>query len=390
MKIFMLLSRVPFPTEKGDKLRAFHHLVNLSARHDIHLCALNDVALHPEAIHTLDKYCKSVHIIRLDRFTIGWNVIKALFSGKPLQVGYFYSCSAKRKIRQLIEKIHPDRIFCQLIRTAEYVKPFNIPKTLDYQDVFSKGVERRMATSPWIYKPFFRLEYKRLLKYEGEIFNFFDQKVIISYPDRDLIPHPDRENIFVIPNGVDFNYFRPVDQPATYDLVFTGNMGYPPNINSACYLVQEILPIILKKRPETRVLIAGANPHPMVKKLAGPQVTVTGWVKDIRTCYAAARIFIAPMQIGTGLQNKLLEAMAMKLPCVTSTLANQALGAAHGKEIMVCSTPATYAATVIELLENQDNAKQLAQRGHEFVTLRYSWETETTKLGNIICHGLPE
>lgn len=384
MRLFFLLPRVPYPTEKGDKLRAFHQIKQLSKRHEIILCALNDGILHEDAIRVLKKYVKAVHVIPLSKPTILLNLIKALFSSKPLQVGYFYNPGCARKIKALINQYQPDHIFCQLIRVAEYVKDIPIPKTLDYQDVFSKGIERRLVNSPFYLKPFLRIEYRRLLHYENLAFGIFDHKIIISEPDRDLIPHPDKNNIVVVANGVDTDFFKPSAKEKKFDLVFTGNMGYPPNIKAAEFLVREILPKLLPQRPSLRLLIAGASPHLRVMALRSPRVEVSGWVPDMRVCYDTSRIFIAPMQIGTGLQNKLLEAMAMQIPCITSPLAFQALKAKEGEEILVAETAEDYAALIFDLLEHPDKAAEVARNGYNFVHRAFNWETETAKIERLI------
>jgi sugar transferase (PEP-CTERM/EpsH1 system associated) len=387
MRLFIILPRVPYPTEKGDKLRAFYQIRQLSKTHEIILCAFNDGDLHDDAIPVLKKYVRAVHIIPISRATIVLNLIRTLFSGKPLQVGYFYNATSSAKINALIREYKPDHIFCQLIRVAEYAKEFNIPKTLDYQDVFSKGIERRIEGAPFYLKPFLKIEYQRLLKYEHDIFNAFDHKLIISKPDRELIPHPDRDKIVVVANGVDTNFFHPMEMEKTYDMVFTGNMGYPPNIESAEYLVNKILPIITAQHPGVRLLIAGANPHIRVLVLKSQNVSVTGWVEDIRDCYASARIFIAPMQIGTGLQNKILEAMAMKLPCITSPLAFHALNAENGKDILVANHPREYAEHIIMLLNDSEKANKIARNGFDFVHSNFNWETETNKINDLINSG---
>lgn len=384
MRLFFLLPRVPYPTEKGDKLRAFHQIKQLSKNHEIILCALNDGFMHDEAITVLKKYVKAVHVIPISKITILFNLFKTLFSDKPLQVGYFYNLKSARQVNKLIEQYKPDHIFCQLIRVAEYVKNIPIPKTLDYQDVFSKGVERRLATSSFYLKPFLRIEYNRLLKYERSCFDAFNNKIIISEPDRDLIPHPEREKILVVANGVDTEFFKPILREKKFDLVFTGNMGYPPNIKSAEFLVNEILPRVLSVKPAIRLLIAGANPHLRVQVLKSENVEVSGWVPDMRECYAKARIFIAPMQIGTGLQNKILEAMAMNIPCITSPLAFQALKAEEGEDILVARTPEEYADHILMLLSNPEKAGQIARNGHEFVLQNFNWEKETDKINALM------
>ncbi len=384
MKIFVLLSRFPYPLEKGDKLRAYNQIKQLSKNHEIHLCAISDINIDKKYRNALDPFCKSVTIINIRKPGIALNILKAFINGKPLQTGYFYDRKAQQKIDILIEKIKPDHIFCQLIRVSEYVKTKKIPKTLDYQDVFSKGVERRSHTASFYMKPILKLEYKRLLKYENEVFDLFDNKTIISIPDRDLIPHPDKDKIAVVINGVDTDFFKPMETEKEYDLVFTGNMGYPPNVNASLYLVKEILPLVRKQKPEITLTLAGASPHPDVKALESKNIHVTGWVEDIREFYANARIFIAPMQIGTGLQNKLLEAMAMKIPSITSPLANQALEAKPGKEILVGNSPEEFADYIIKLLDDKKLSEELADNGYSFVQKNYNWESATGKLEIII------
>lgn len=384
MRLFIILPRVPYPTEKGDKLRAFYQIKQLAKNHEIILCALNDGDLHEDAIPVLKKFVKAIHIIPISKFSIAISLLKSLFSKKPLQVGYFYNEASASIIHKLIADYKPDHIFCQLIRVAEYAKGVNIPKTLDYQDVFSKGIERRIAGAPFYLKPFLKIEYQRLLNYERDIFDSFDHKIIISEPDRDLIPHHDNKKIVVVANGVDTVFFHPMEREKNFDLVFTGNMGYPPNIESAEYLVNQILPEVSKQHPGIRLLIAGANPHLRVMVLKSSQVTITGWVSDIRESYASARVFIAPMQIGTGLQNKILEAMSMRIPCITSPLAFNALHAQSGTDILVAQTPKEYASQIMLLLNNPQKAQEIAQNGFEFVQRNFNWETETNKIENLI------
>ena len=384
MKILILLSRVPFPTEKGDKLRAFNHLRYLSQSNEIVLCALNNNRLHPEALDQIKPYSSQVKIIQLCWWEVLTGLIWALFTGKPFQVGYFFSFLAKRKVSNFVKETAPDHIFCQLVRTSEYVRKLKTPKTIDYQDVLSTGYKRRANQSGFLSGLFFMIEHKRLLRYEKAVFDDFDGKVIISIPDRDLIPHPLRMEIEVIPNGVDFNYFRPLVLPKEYDIVFTGNMNYPPNVDAACFLIKEILPLVRQTHPDIKVLLAGANPHSRIQGLKSEMINVTGWVPDIRESYASARIFIAPMQIGTGLQNKLLEAMAMGLPCITSHLANNALGAKEGEEILLGNSPVEYASQVNRLLTDTAYANTIASQGRDFVLHNFDWQETTNRLQQIM------
>jgi len=380
MKILVLLSRVPYPIEKGDKLRAFHQIRCLSKNNEIILVALNESKVHPEALQILKAFCSEIHILPIGKLGMIWNVLKAFLNQKPLQVGYFYRNSVQKQIDTIVSKTKPDHIYCQLIRVSEYIKNNKTPKTLDYQDTLSVGVKRRAESSSPFLKMFFMMEYKRLIRYEHDIFDKFKNTTIISIPDRDLIPHPLRNQITVIPNGVESEYFYPVTKPKTFEIVFTGNMGYPPNIDAAKFLAEEILPLVLKVFPETKVMLAGATPHAKVLALQSGHVTVTGWMNDIRDSYSASRIFIAPMRIGCGLQNKLLEAMAMGLPCITSELANKALGAKPNYEILVGVTADEYAKHIIKLLQDVAFAETLAQNGYAFVQKTFSWENSAQQL----------
>ena len=380
MKIFVLLPRMPWPLEKGDKLRAFNQIKQLAKNNEVVLCALNDKKSNKEeAFKALQPYCISVTFIDISKISILFNIIKSFFKGLPLQCGYFYNKKAHKKIKSLIEKHKPDMLFGQLLRVAEYIRYEKTPKTIDYQDVFSMGMKRRKEIAPFYMKPFFNMEYKRLKRYEHNIFNDFDVKTIISAQDRNFIDHERKDEILIVPNGVDHEYYTPQDCEKKYDIVFTGNMAYAPNVNAVEYLANHILPLVWKKLPETKLYIAGATPDPRVKKVASDKIIISGWIDDMRDAYAQSRIFIAPMRIGTGLQNKLLEAMSMRLPCITTTLANNPLGAEIDKEILVGNNEHELANHIITLLTNKEKANTLAQNGYDFVRRVYDW-SEATKI----------
>lgn len=386
MRIFVLLSRVPYPLEKGDKLRAFHQIRELSKNNEIILCAINPISDLDEqkAFSELRPYCLSVNFLKLPLLPRLWNMFMAFLTNKPIQVGYFYNGNVAYKVKKLIDQYKPDHIYCQFIRTAEYVKDIDIKKTLDFQDVLSHGMKRRMKSASAIKAPIYKMEYNRLKRYENLAFDYFDNLTIISIPDKKLIQHPDKGKIEVIANGVDHDFFKPMPKRKAYDVVFTGNMAYPPNVDAACFLVNEIMPLVWKKYPDTKVLLAGASPTRKVCSLHSDKVTVSGWMDDIRDSYASSRIFIAPMRIGTGLQNKLLEAMSMMIPTITTPLANDALNAENNKEILIGETPKELSDNIISLLTNSALHEQISKAGYNFVHCNHSWENATKKLDDII------
>lgn len=384
MKIFILLPRIPYPLEKGDKLRAYNQIKQLAIRNEIVLCALNDNPKVDEqqAFQALQPYCASINFIKLSKPGILLGMIRAFLKGLPMQCGYFYNRRAARRVDELIAKHHPDILFGQLLRVAEYLRHKDIPKAIDYQDVFSYGMKRRRDIASWITRPIFNMEYKRLCRYEAAIFDDFDVKTIISEPDRDLIPHPKKDEILIIPNGVDHDYFKPQSQEKKYDIVFTGNMSYAPNVNAVDYLANGILPIVWKQLPDVKLYIAGTSPDPKVKKAACDRIVVSGWLNDIRDAYAQSRVFIAPMRIGTGLQNKLLEAMSMGLPAITTPLANASLGAKPNEEILIGNNAEELAHHIITLLTDTSKAQQIAQSGFDFTNRVYDWSKATEILEN--------
>lgn len=378
MKIFVLLPRIPWPLEKGDKLRAFNQIKQLAKNNEIILCALSDKKINKEeAFKALQPYCTSVNFIDLGKTSILFNLAMAFFKGLPIQCGYFYNKNAHKKIHNLIEKHQPDMLFGQLLRVAEYIRHEKTPKTIDYQDVFSMGMKRRFDIATFYSKPFFKMEYKRLRRYEHDIFDDFDVKTIISIQDRDDIDHPKKDEILIVPNGVDHEYYTPRECEKKYDIVFTGNMAYAPNVNAVEYLANQILPIVWEKHPDARLYVAGATPDPRVKKVASDKIIISGWIDDMRDAYAQSKVFIAPMRIGTGLQNKLLEAMSMRLPCITTTLANNSLHAEENKEILVGNNEQELANHIITLLTDKENAENIAQNGYDFVHRIYDWGMAT-------------
>ncbi|MBP7407748.1 MAG: glycosyltransferase [Flavobacteriales bacterium] len=387
MRLLVLLSRVPFPLEKGDKLRAYHLVTRLAKRHEVYLFCLSDARVDPAHIQHLQQVCAHIEVVRIGRWRILLKLLTAVFTRLPFQVAYFHHGHAQRRIDRAIERFRPDHVICQLVRTTEYVRErYALPKTLDYMDTLSKGMERRTETAPLHLRPIFRAETRRLIRYENLMFDQFDHAVIISAQDRDYIYHPFRDRMAVVPNGVDTTLFTPQEVEQQYDLLFTGNMNYPPNIDSVLYLVQKVLPIVRKQRPATSLLISGVDPTASVRDLAktDPLISVTGWVRDIRSSYATSRIFVAPMQIGTGLQNKLLEAMAMRIPCITSALANNAVGAPAGDAILIGETPEDYAALILRLLADPGERKRIAANGYDFVRANFDWDRSAEALERLI------
>lgn len=384
MKILVVLSRLPYPLDKGDKLRAFHQIKELSKNNEVYLFCLNNSPIHPLSMEVLSSFIKDIHVANFNKIDGLIGLTTSFFDGTPFQTGYYSHSRNIKAFKEYCNKIKPDVLFYQFVRTAKY-SCVNYPKVLDYQDALSANMEGRALKTKFIKKLIFSIEAKRLRKYEAKMFDIYDKLTIIVQADKKEIKHPRQEEIIVLPNGVDNSYFEyKAPQEKEFDIIFSGGMSYAPNVVAANYLGKEIMPLVWEKLPNAKLVIAGANPASTVKNLESDNIKVTGWVDDMKEYYGKSKIFIAPMQIGTGLQNKLLEAMAMNLPCITSTLANEALVATPNENILIANTPQENANQIISLLTNSQLAQNIAKSGNDFVKINYRWETYGKLLENVL------
>jgi sugar transferase (PEP-CTERM/EpsH1 system associated) len=381
LKILATLSRFPYPGNKGDKLRAFHQLRYLAQENEVHLFCLSDEKVAPEHIKYLEEIFASVHIFQLSKFKVFSRLVFNLFKKTPFQIAYFTDPKAVQQLKQLKDKLQPDLIFCQLARMAEYVRHQDgVEKFIDYQDAFSKGLQRRLKHNGWFKRFFIQMEFERLRKYEVDIFNDFDRHAIISMQDANFFPSEQRNKLAIVPNGIDSDYFNSAGLEKKYDLLFTGNMQYEPNVNCVHYIVSKVLPHLHDKYPNLFLLAAGVSPAASLRRAEGNQLKLTGWVDDLRVYYDQSRIFIAPLQISIGMQNKILEAMAMGLPVITSTLSNNPIGAKHGRDLIVADTPFDCAAAIDQLLSDPNMAKEIGENARRFIEKKFKWEKQNARL----------
>ena len=198
MKIVYLCGRFPYPLERGDKLRIYHQIKYLSKVHDVYLFAINHQDVPAEHFIKISEFCREIHIFKMNKLQVAWNVLMSFFKGLPLQTGVVYSPNNKRAMLQKLNEIAPDHIVCHFLRPVEYVKNYKCPKTLDYQDVLSKGFLRRAKAFGFPRNLVYWYEGKQLSRYEQKIFDYFDNKVIIAETDREFIPHKNKHEIKII------------------------------------------------------------------------------------------------------------------------------------------------------------------------------------------------
>lgn len=370
MKIFVLTSRFPYPLEKGDKLRAFRHIQALSEEHEVYLHCVSHQRVGSDQLEALEPYCEEIHIYRLSTLQMILGLFWALLNNKPLSIGYFYNDKIKKKIQTEFLKSRADAVYCQLIRMAEYAKELPSFRVIDFMDSFSLIMERRIETSNILMSQLFRLEMVRLKTYENSVSQYFNKYYFISENDANTIRH-DPAKSEILSNGIDIHYFSPsyASSNKTFDFVFVGNMGYHPNVAAAHFIVDKILPRFKDKK----LLIAGARPAHSIKSLESDFVQVSGWLEDIRSAYGSAHIFIAPIFMGSGQQNKILEAMAMGLPCVVTSQVNEAIGAHPGVSILLANTAEEFVQGVLKL-QDAGFRNQVGHAARQFIESKYPWD----------------
>lgn len=383
MKIAILGSRFPFPLDRGDKLRLYNQIKELSRDNEIHLFCVGFEKLSDLHRKELEKYCRKISYYRISPFNRYFSIFKALFGRLPFQTAQVYSPKAKDKIAASINELNPDVIYTQLVRMVPYVAELEGIKVIDYMDDFSSSMRKRATVSKGLYKQMYRWESQRTSSYEREVFDYFDAHTMISKKDADsMLPE---EDIQIISNGINFIFFEYSPQMARkYDVGFVGNMGYLPNVDAAGYLVNDILAFYtFRFKEELSVLIAGARPHEKVRKLESPQVNIAGWFEDIREAYSSIKVLVAPIFAGTGQQNKILEAMAMGTPVITTSVVNEAINATPEEQILIANNQEDFSLQIKKLLSSDELYGRIQQSARAFVEEEFSWQVTTDKLNRI-------
>jgi sugar transferase (PEP-CTERM/EpsH1 system associated) len=392
MKILFLAHRIPYPPNKGDKIRSYNEVRVLAARgHEIHLRAFADDPEDLEYQVELLRWCASVEVIPLRRWGRMLGAAAAALGGRSLSVGYYASRGMRKSVKRALAEHQFDAVFVYSSTMAQYVPPnLNSRTVADLVDIDSEKwrlyAERTAPPRSWAY----RLDGRRLRRYEYEIVSRFAYTVVTTVREAALLDELDeftrRARLRAITNGVDLEEFEPVQRaPSDSRLVFVGAMDYYANIEGVCWFVEEVLPLVRARDPQAEFFIVGSKPTEEVLRLAQhPGVKVTGFVRDIRPYLDSAAVCVVPLRIARGVQNKVLEAMASGKAIVATSEVAAGLRARHEEELLIADTPALFADAVLDILRDQALREQLGAQARLFVEREHDWTPLLQKLAGLV------
>jgi len=358
MRILFLAHRLPYPPNKGDKIRSFWELSNLGTRHEVDLFCFYDDPEDERHISGLRNYCDSCYAERVSVFGSRVRALSALMSGRPFSEAFYYSRTMGRRIAASVQKRKYDLAFVFGSSMAQYAERWpHLPSILDLVDVdsdkWAQYANRSRRPFSWIW----RAEGRRLQAWESELVRTFSTTFVCTDSEARLLRSKSPSGrIDVLQNSVDTDYYKPNAVMVSESIrrlqpyvVFTGSMDYFPNIDAVQFFASEVFPLIRKLVPDLRFVIAGRNPSREVIRLAEtPGIHLTGDVPDMRPYLRAAAVAVAPMRIARGVQNKILEALAMDVPVVSSPMAAAVLPKDLASLVAAESEPTHIAARVVD------------------------------------------
>lgn len=387
MKILFLTSRLPYPPDRGDRLRAYHFLRNLSTRHEIDLVSFIADESEQEYADYLLKHCSSVDLVLQKPVNSILEVVKSFWRPDPLQNSYYRSRKMYQLVEQKLREHSYDVAFVHLFRMAPYVEnKGDLYRIIDLTDVISLEIERSLPYRGILSSLLYNIEQPRIEATEQKYAKLFEETWLISEYDRGILAEKcPTANIRVIPNGVEL---EGLEQSASAEnpkkLIFVGHMSVFHNIDAVEYLVRDVLPLVRKEIPDVTLDVVGAQPHTRVQSLSVyPGVSVRGFVPDLSLALQQASVFVAPLRFAAGIQNKILEAMAAAKPVITTAMINESLDARPGEDILLAESPSEFASQIILLLNDRPLRHKIGSAGKGFVTRKFSWEHVLRRMDQI-------
>ncbi len=398
-ELLYLTHRIPYPPNKGDKIRSFHMLRHLSRRYRVHLGTFIDDEADWQHVDATRAFCGESHFARLNPAMGRLRSLSGLLADQPLTLPYYLDSGLRQWVDDLLARRPVQRILVFSSAMAQYVSQVeDRRRIIDFVDIDSDKWIQYAGSKRWPLSMIYRREGRLLLDYERRIAREFDASLFVSRDEaelfRKLAPESAARTDF-FSNGVDAEQFSPEHTyPSPYPvdeqpLVFTGAMDYWPNVDAVRWFAEAVFPAVHAERPATRFYIVGSRPTEAVRELARlPGVVVTGTVPDVRPYLAHACLAVAPLRIARGLQNKVLEAMAMGKAVVASPQAAEGIQATAGVELEIADGPALYGQTILHLLRSEV-CVSMGKAARTRILHDYDWDSSLAKLDALLDQAPP-
>jgi sugar transferase (PEP-CTERM/EpsH1 system associated) len=383
--LLFLCHRIPFPPNKGDKIRSFHLLKHLAKSFDIYLGTFVDDEQDWSFVAELDKYCRQRLVLSLSPRAATIRSLKGFLTNQALSVPYYENSDMTDWVKDVVASQGIAHAIVYSSAMAQFIPPLEFQfkrRLIDFVDVDSDKWRQYSEQKNWPVSYVFRREANKLLVLEKALCEQFDSSLFVSQAEAELFKSLCPENASKVGyynNGVDRDYFNPANSyanPYSIDakvIVFTGAMDYWPNVDAVVWFARNVFPLLRAKHPQLQFCIVGGSPSAPVLRLGEDAgVEVTGRVEDVRPYLQHAIAAIAPMRVARGVQNKVLEAMAMEKIVLVSSLGLEGIAAAHGEQLLVVEEPAEYE-THIEGVINGEFC-HLQEPARHFITSCFDWD----------------
>jgi polysaccharide biosynthesis protein PslH len=387
MRILSLQHLFPLPLDSGGKIKSYHTLKALASAHDVRVLSYLRTDQESRMLPQLQSICP-VEVVPLVRssFRQCSDLLGSLLTGKSFIVERDYRASMLDAVREATKQFQPDVIHVdhlQMARFVEFGGPHRV--VLDHHNFESMIIKRVGETAgSMAMRVYARLEWPKLRKYEMDVCHRCDLVLTVSEEDKAAIRACDSSlaNIECVPIGVDVQYYQPVERTeSSHDILSMGTMYWPPNVDSMLYFAREILPLIKNEIADCTVTIAGQRPVEAIKALArDPSISVTGYVDDERIVARDCGVFVVPLRSGSGVRVKILNALAMGLPVVSTSVGVEGLDVVHGEHLLIADSAEDFAAAVVRVMRDRELSSKLGENGRELVCERYSWDKVGAKL----------
>lgn len=384
-KILVLSSRFPYPPIGGDKIRIYNIIKLLSQGYKVDLLSISETKVNPNDDIELKKLGINTINFVFNPYRYRINSFLGIFTKLPLQTNHYYFSKVQEWINTNYKNY--DLIFCFHIRTTEYVKYLPITKCVDLVDAISLNYKRAQKYTSGIWGWIYKIETKRVLEYELKTVNSFDKALIVSQVDKDFLTQhgANAVKIDVLPVAVDESYLNYQAKIEKNWFTFVGKMNTVANADAVAYFSYDIFPKIKEHLPETEFYIVGADPNKKVNSLAQLDgVHVTGRVDDHTQYILDSKVVVAPMRFGAGMQNKILEAMALGKAVVTTTIGAEGINGVNGKHFLIADNADSFANLCIDLYRNKNLREEIGNNARQLIKENYTWNILGKKLSVIM------